>query len=102
MAGSGEAAEKKGVAIHVYAATKSMNRSFYNADGDLLIVPQQGSMRVKTEMGWIHVSPGEIVVVPRGVVFSVLLLDSFARGYMLEIFTGHFTLPELGPLGESP
>ena len=61
-----------------------IRRSFYNADGDLLIVAQEGRLRVLTEMGILHVSPGEIVVVPRGIV---------------EIFKGHFMLPELGPIG---
>ena len=37
-------AGKQGYAIHMYAASESMrNSSFCNADGDFLIVPQQGA-----------------------------------------------------------
>jgi homogentisate 1,2-dioxygenase len=60
VAGSGDAAEKKGVAIHVFAANRSMERSFYNADGDLLVVAQEGAMCFRTEMGLLYVSPGAL------------------------------------------
>eukprot|EP00277_Geminigera_cryophila_P011521 CAMPEP_0179454606 /NCGR_PEP_ID=MMETSP0799-20121207/38456_1 /TAXON_ID=46947 /ORGANISM="Geminigera cryophila, Strain CCMP2564" /LENGTH=478 /DNA_ID=CAMNT_0021252625 /DNA_START=10 /DNA_END=1446 /DNA_ORIENTATION=- len=99
VAGSGEAEEKRGVAIHVYACNISMQRSFYNADGDVLIVPQLGSLYVHTELGHLKVTPGEILMIPRGIVYMVQLLNPSARGYILEIFKGHFALPELGPLG---
>jgi homogentisate 1,2-dioxygenase len=47
------------------------------------------------------VSPGEVVVVPRGVRFNVTLMgDGAARGYVLEVFQGHFVLPDLGPIGK--
>ena len=53
---------------------------------------------MRTEMGLLDVSPGEIAVVPRGVVFSVAV-DGPSRGYCVEIWGGHFMLPELGPIG---
>eukprot|EP00918_Siedleckia_nematoides_P101799 GHVU01222430.1.p1 GENE.GHVU01222430.1~~GHVU01222430.1.p1 ORF type:complete len:503 (-),score=43.18 GHVU01222430.1:426-1772(-) len=99
VAGSGDASEKKGVAIHLYACNLSMQRSFYNADGDMLIVPQLGALLVRSEMGILKVSPGDIVVIPRGIVYSVQLVDTAARGYVLETFKGHFCLPDLGPIG---
>ena len=99
ICGSGDAAEKKGCAIHVWAANASMQRSFYNADGDLLMVPQEGAIKVRTELGLLAVAPGEIVVVPRGIVFQVALESQASRGYILETFKGHFQLPDLGPIG---
>lgn len=53
--------------IHLYAANRSMEgRYFYNADGELLIVPQQGRLQIATELGTLEVEPQEICVVPRG------------------------------------
>jgi homogentisate 1,2-dioxygenase len=37
--------------------------AFYNSDGDLLIVPYQGTLLVKTELGRLRVEPFEICVV---------------------------------------
>ncbi|CAK0749149.1 hypothetical protein CVIRNUC_001888 [Coccomyxa viridis] len=97
---SGCPAGKQGYAIHMYAASKSMhNSSFCNADGDFLIVPQQGALRVRTEFGMMDVAPGEICGIQCGMRFSVALPAGSARGYMLEVFGSHFTLPDLGPVG---
>ncbi len=70
-----------------------------NADGDFLIVPQLGALRLTTEFGLLDVAPGEIAVVQRGMRFSVALHGAQARGYVLEVFGGHFSLPDLGPIG---
>jgi homogentisate 1,2-dioxygenase len=59
-----------------------------------------GGLLLTTEFGLLEASPGEIAVIPRGVRFSVSLLDGNARGYVLEVFQGHFCLPDLGPIGE--
>jgi homogentisate 1,2-dioxygenase len=76
------------------------NAALYNSDGDFLIVPQQGSLDVITEFGRIFVEPCEILVIPRGIKFSVNLMSGEkARGYVLEVFEGHFELPSLGPIG---
>lgn len=89
-----------GAAIHLYAANQSMeNQFFYNADGDFLIVPQEGPLRFKTEFGIIDVTPGEIIVIPRGIKYQVILLDDKARGYICENFGLPFRLPELGVIG---
>lgn len=39
------------------------------------------------------------MLVSRGIKFSVNLPDKQARGFVLEVFGQHFTLPELGPIG---
>lgn len=84
----------------MYTATKSMEGcAFCNADGDFLIVPQQGRLWITTECGRLQVSPGEIVVLPQGFRFSVNLPDGPSRGYVAEIFGTHFQLPDLGPIG---
>ena len=90
----------QGAAIYLYCARRSMtNECFYNADGELLIVPQEGDLYFKTEFGFIHVAPGEIIVIPRGIKFSVALLQDKARGYICENFGLPFRLPELGIIG---
>ncbi|MBV8436288.1 MAG: homogentisate 1,2-dioxygenase [Silvibacterium sp.] len=100
MGGNGDPALQTGVAIHVYAANASMeDRFFYNADGEMLIVPQEGELRFHTELGIIGVAPGEICVIPRGVKFRVVLAGNAARGYLCENYGLAFRLPELGPIG---
>jgi homogentisate 1,2-dioxygenase len=100
MAGNGDPAAMSGCGIHVYAANRSMNeRFFYDADGELLIVPQQGRLHLATEFGPIDVEPQEIVVVPRGVRFSVEIPDGPARGYVCENYGSQFRLPDLGVIG---
>ena len=100
MAGNGDPAAMSGCGIHLYAANRSMtDRFFYDADGELLIVPQLGRLRLLTEFGRIDVEPQEIVVVPRGVRFRVELQGDAARGYVCENYGALFRLPDLGPLG---
>lgn len=77
IASCGTCGEKKGISVYNYACNTSMiDRSFSNADGDLLIVPQQGSLLFQTELGHLSVAAGEIAVIPRGVRFSVRLSDN--------------------------
>ena len=102
IAGNGDVGSQVGLGIHIYAANRSMqDRFFYNADGEMLILPQQGRLHVKTEMGHLDVSPGELVVLPRGVRFSVELLDGVARGYICENYGACLRLPDLGPIGSN-
>ncbi|HEX7640879.1 MAG TPA: homogentisate 1,2-dioxygenase [Burkholderiaceae bacterium] len=102
MAGNGDAGSQAGIAIHLYAANRSMEeRFFYNADGEMLVLPQQGALRVRTEMGVLDVKPGELVVLPRGVRFAVELLEGTARGYVCENYGAALRLPELGPIGSN-
>jgi homogentisate 1,2-dioxygenase len=102
MAGNGDPHAQTGCGIHIYAANRSMSeRFFYDADGELLVLPQQGRLRVATELGRLDVEPQEIAVVPRGIRFRVELLDGSARGYICENFGASFRLPELGPIGSN-
>jgi homogentisate 1,2-dioxygenase len=100
MAGNGDALTHTGVAIHIYAANRSMTeRFFFNADGEMLIVPQSGRLLLRTEMGILEVAPGEIAVIQRGIKFRVELVDREARGYICENYGALFRLPDLGPIG---
>ena len=100
IAANGDVEAHTGIAIHQYAATRSMtDRYFVNADGEILLVPETGALRLHTEMGVLDVTPGEIAVVPRGIRWRVELPDVAARGYVLENYGNLLTLPELGPIG---
>lgn len=100
FAGNGSIESQTGAAIHYYTCNRSMeNCFFYNADGEFLIVPQEGELRFKTEFGWLDASPGEILLIPRGVKFQVDLLSDHARGYICENFGEAFKLPDLGVIG---
>jgi homogentisate 1,2-dioxygenase len=100
ICGAGSPFLRHGYAIHIYGANSSMeNCAFANADGDFLIVPQLGRLWITTECGRLQVSPGEVVVLPHGFRFSIALPDGPSRGYIVEVYSGHFQLPDLGPIG---
>ena len=114
LGGNGDAANRFGMAAHVYGANRSMRqRVFCNVDGEMLLVPQQGRLRLATELGVLVVAPGEIAVVPRGIRFRVELPDagepgaggsdsqSAVRGYVCENYGAPFRLPEHGPIGSN-
>ena len=102
LAANGDADAQIGIAVLVYTANLSMaRRALVNADGELLIVPQQGRLVVTTELGVLDVRPGEIVVLPRGLAFKVALPDGASRGYVAENYGAPFRLPELGPIGSN-
>jgi homogentisate 1,2-dioxygenase len=107
---------KEGLSIYNYVFTSPMdNKCFYNSDGDFLIVPQLGNLLIITEFGKLFITPCEIIVIPRGIKFSVFPVGdkekteknektektekSLYRGYVVEVFKGHFELPNLGPIG---
>ncbi len=101
LAGNADAATLNGIGVHVYLANTSMkNRVFYNADGELLLVPQQGVLTLVTEFGVLTAGPGHIAVIPRGVRFRVEV-DGPSRGYVCENYGAAFRLPELGPIGSN-
>ncbi len=92
--------ELEGVAVHLYAANlERADRVFVSADGELLVLPQQGRLELLTELGRIEIEPGQIALIPRGVRFKVLLPDGSARGYLTENYGAAFRLPDLGPIG---
>jgi homogentisate 1,2-dioxygenase len=94
MTVAGDCEAMSGMAAHVLLVTESMTREhFFNADGEMLIVAQQGQLRFRTEFGVIEIEPGEICVIPRGVIFRCELIDEPARAYICENYGGSFTLP---------
>ena len=94
--------ELEGCAVHLYRASRSMDRRvLVDADGELVIVPQRGALEIQTELGRLEVEPGWIAIVPRGVKFRVQLLEREASGYVAENYGLPFRLPELGPIGSN-
>jgi homogentisate 1,2-dioxygenase len=97
---AGDAGAQGGMGAQVYVASRSMkDEYFYNADGEMLFVPQLGRLRFWTEFGIIDAEPGECVIIPRGVKIRIELHDTQARGYVCENYGGSFSLPERGPIG---
>ncbi|PVU87366.1 hypothetical protein BB560_006502 [Smittium megazygosporum] len=103
ICGAGEPTLASGLAIHVYTSTSNMdNKAFINSDGDFLILPQLGALDIQTEFGKLLIQPNEFCVIPRGIHFKVNFTETPEhqyRGYILEVFGGHFELPDLGPIG---
>jgi homogentisate 1,2-dioxygenase len=100
MAANGDVNSQFGIGVHVYGCNRSMEeRFFYDADGELLIVPQEGAIRLHTECGVLAVAPGQVALVPRGMKFRVVLQEGTARGYACENYGRKFGLPERGPIG---
>ena len=100
-AGNGDVGTGAGIGIHLYAVGRSMvDRLFFSADGELLIVPQQGALRIVSEMGVLEVPPLHIALIPRGVRFRVEVAGP-SRGYVLENYGHLFRLPDLGPIGSN-
>jgi homogentisate 1,2-dioxygenase len=101
MMANRDPADLTGVAIHLFRAEKSMERRlFVDADGELLIIPQSGTLRIATEFGRMEVTPGWVALIPRGVKFRVEI-EGEARGYVAENHGALFRLPELGPIGSN-
>ncbi|MDY7231034.1 homogentisate 1,2-dioxygenase [Hyalangium rubrum] len=102
LGGNGSPAMGAGAAVHLYAANASMiDTAFFNADGELLIVPQSGALRIVTELGVLEVPPGHVALIPRGMRMRVELPEGPARGYICENYGAPFRLPELGPIGSN-
>jgi homogentisate 1,2-dioxygenase len=102
VAANGDVEAQTGVAAHVYLCNRSMDRrALVNADGEMLLVPQQGRLVIRTELGVLEVKPGEIALLPRGIAFRVEVPDGPSRGYICENYGALFRLPELGPIGSN-
>ncbi len=97
---NGDADAQVGIAAHLVLFNTSMERAFVNADGEMLIVPQEGALTIRTELGVLAVRPGEIALIPRGLVFQVRVQGA-SRAYVCENYGAHFRLPELGPIGSN-
>jgi len=109
IAGNGDSFSQFGIAVHIYTCNRDMDgRFFYNADGEMLIVPEMGGLTIYTELGVIEVNPGEVCCLPRGLKFRVSIAEDGnptgregvnARGYICENYGAQFRLPDLGPIG---
>jgi homogentisate 1,2-dioxygenase len=102
LGGCGEPLGGPGWAVHLYAANRDMaDRSLSDADGDLLIVPQEGRLDCRTELGWLSAAPGTVVLIPRAMKLAIGLPDGAARGFVLEVYGRRLRLPERGPIGSN-
>lgn len=100
VAANGNVLSREGIAVHVYRANISMSKKYFaNNDGEMLVVPQEGVLTIRTELGTLTASPGEVVLISRGIRFSVDLQGNSATGYICENYGSPFMLPELGPIG---
>jgi homogentisate 1,2-dioxygenase len=102
LGGAGDPTAGPGWQVHLYAANADMaDRAFSNADGDLLIVPQEGTLECRTELGFLRATPGTVIVIPRALKFAIGTPDGAARGWVLEVFGRRLRLPERGPIGSN-
>jgi homogentisate 1,2-dioxygenase len=104
MMGAGSPDMKEGLGISYYSCTTNMTDkklAIYSADGDFLIVPQVGTLLVTTEFGKLTIRSKEICVIPRGIKFAIDLKEEKARGWIAECYKGHFSIPDLGPIGSN-
>lgn len=102
MTTAGDAFGQSGMAAHVYVFNANAEDDyFFNADGEMLVVPEQGAIRVFTELGVMDLEPAEIAVIPRGMIFKTSLGEGVgaARGYICENYGAKFALPDRGPIG---
>lgn len=100
LCANGSAEGQSGMAMHVYTANRSMeDKVFSNGDGEMLIIPEQGGLRLVTELGILEVQPSDLAIIPRGCKVRVELLDNEARGWVCENYGIPFQLPELGLIG---
>lgn len=100
VAVNGDAEAQSGIGIHLVLCNRSMERAFVNADGEMLVVPQQGDLAITTELGQLHVKPGEVALLPRGMAWRVRV-NGPTRTYVCENYGAAFRLPELGPIGSN-
>jgi homogentisate 1,2-dioxygenase len=101
MVVNGDADVQTGMAAHLVLMNRPMGRrALVNADGEMLIVPQQGTLQVTTELGLLQAGPGEVLLLPRGLAFKVDV-DGPAVAYVGENYGAPFRLPELGPIGSN-
>lgn len=103
LARNGDPAAKHGTAIWIFSITKDMSPHtvISSLDGDSLIIVQAGAIDIQTEFGKLLVRQNEVAMIPRGLRYRVTLATQSARGYVCELFQGHWDLPELGPIGST-
>lgn len=104
LASNGDPSTKSGLAYLVFCATRDMQErtAYASSDGDVLIVPHSGALDIQTELGHLLVRQNEFCVLPRGIRYRITLPQGRpARGFIIELYQGHFQLPELGPIGST-
>lgn len=106
MAAHGSPVAQDGCSANTYSASASMSSSrrfLRNIDADILILPQEGALDIRTEFGNLRVGPWELAIVQRGMTCQINLADGteLAKGYFLENFGDQFVIPDLGPIGIS-
>lgn len=102
LGGAGDPTSGAGYLVHMYAANRDMqDRAFSSVDGDLLIVPQEGTLECRTELGWLRAAPGTVIVIPRALKFAVGLSEGKGRGFVLEVYGRRLRLPERGLVGSN-
>lgn len=100
ISGNGSPMTQSGMAIHIYNAAAAMaGKAFANNDAEMLLIPQTGTLLLRTELGVLQVSPGEFAVLPKGIKLRVDPLTGPAYGFLCENFGLPFELPELGLIG---
>lgn len=96
VAGNGQAN------TYIYQCNISMQKEYFcNNDGELIFIPYLGEIVLFTEFGRLTICPGKIAVIPRGVVFNVLLTSPLACGYLGENTGLPLKLPHLGIIGSN-
>ncbi|KAF4995938.1 hypothetical protein FGRMN_4792 [Fusarium graminum] len=103
VSGAGDPTLKRGPGIYISAAGRDLDEltAMYPSDSEMLIVAQHGVLDIQIELSRLFVRPNETIVMPRGIRYRVTLPAGPVRGYVLELYQGHFTLPELRPIGSS-
>lgn len=102
LGSNGDPVKKEGTAVWAFSVTEDMPARlvFSSLDGEMLIIPQSGALDIQTELGFLMVRQNEIAVIPRGVRYRATLPDGKpCRGFVCELFQGHFRLPDLGIVG---
>ena len=89
----------KGSAVYLYQCNTTMKDYHCNADGEWIILPVVGTLKLLTELGALEVAPEEIAVIPRGIKFQVTQSNELALGYACENYGTALQLPELGVIG---
>ncbi|KAK2685755.1 hypothetical protein QWA68_015841 [Fusarium oxysporum] len=98
VSGAGDPTVKSGLGIYIFAAGRDIdkNTAMYLSDGEILVVAQHGVLDIRTELRRLLIRPNEIAIIPHGIRYRVTLPEGPIRGYILKLYQGHFTLPELG------
>ncbi len=86
--------------VYLYDCNQSMDGHYFaDLDGELLFIPFEGQILLKTELGELDLAPGQIAVIPRGMYWKMELTSDKTKGYLCENRGLPFQLPELGVIG---